>query len=142
MILRHLFSDHPEYSEKARKTIAEGAYTLPEVIAEVVYVLKGVYKVERSEIMSAIVDFMDEVAVDNQEIIVTKNGCEVRRFISKNTAVSYLTDSLTGILKEDKDLDKIRKADRKVCVNNGELGFFRKYPFSLLNIQICVVRYR
>ena len=27
-------------------------------------------------------------------------------------------------------------------VNNGELGFFRKYPFSLLNIQNCVIRYR
>lgn len=26
VILRHLFSDHSEYSEKARKTIAEGAY--------------------------------------------------------------------------------------------------------------------
>ena len=52
--LRYLLRDHPEYSAKARKTIAEGGYTLPEVIAEVVYVLKRVYKVERSEIRSAI----------------------------------------------------------------------------------------
>ena len=104
-----MLSDHPEVSEKARKTIAEGAYTLPEIIAEVVYVLKGVYKIERSESRSAIGDFMDEVAVDNQEIIatiVTKNGCEVGRFIPQNAAVSYLTDSLTGILKEDKILMK------------------------------------
>ena len=72
--LRYLLSNHPEFSEKARKTIAEGGYTLPEVIAEVVYVLKRVYKIERSEIRSAIGDFMDEVAVDNQEIIVTKTG--------------------------------------------------------------------
>ena len=49
---------------------------------------------------------MVEVAVDNQEIIVTKNGCEAGRFISKNAVVSYLTDSLTGILKEDKILMK------------------------------------
>ena len=35
-----------------------------------------------------------------QESIVTKNGKEVGRFIPKEAAVSYLTDSLTGILKE------------------------------------------
>ena len=40
-----------------------------------------------------------------------KNGREVGRFIPKNAAVSYLTDSLTGILKEDNDFDEI-KAER------------------------------
>ena len=34
------------------------------------------------------------------EVIVTKNGKEVGRFIPRKAAVSYLTDSLTGILKE------------------------------------------
>ena len=75
----------------------------------VTFLQSSEYKVERSEIRSAIGDFMDEVAVDNQEIIVTivtKNGCEVGRFIPQNAAVSYLTDSLTGILKEDKILMK------------------------------------
>ena len=48
-----------------------------------------------------------------QEVLVTKNGREVGRFIPKNAAVSYLTDSLIGILKEDKDLDEI-KAERLV----------------------------
>lgn len=43
-----------------------------------------------------------------QEVIVTKNGREVGRFIPKNAAVSYLTDSLIGILKEDRDLDEIK----------------------------------
>lgn len=41
-----------------------------------------------------------------QEIIVTKNGREVGRFIPRDAAVSYLTDSLTGILKKDYDLDQ------------------------------------
>ena len=35
------------------------------------------------------------------EIIILKNGVEVARLISKNTAVSFLTDSLTGILSHD-----------------------------------------
>lgn len=41
-----------------------------------------------------------------QEIIVTKNGREVGRFIPRDAAVSYLTDSLTGILEKDYDLDQ------------------------------------
>ncbi len=40
-----------------------------------------------------------------QEILVTKNGREVGRLVPKNETVSYLTDSLTGILKEKTDLD-------------------------------------
>lgn len=51
------------------------------------------------------------LVMSGQEVIVTKNGREVGRFIPKNAAVSYLTDSLTGILKEDTDLDEI-KAER------------------------------
>ena len=46
-----------------------------------------------------------------QEIIVTKNGREVGRFIPKEVAISYLTDSLTGILKESCDLDQ-EKSER------------------------------
>ena len=43
------------------------------------------------------------------EIIVTKNGKEVGRLIPREKAVSYLTDSLTGILKGDTDIDKVRE---------------------------------
>ena len=43
------------------------------------------------------------------EVIVTKNGKEVGRFIPRATAVSYLTDSLTGILKGDMDMDQAKE---------------------------------
>ena len=43
-----------------------------------------------------------------QEVIVTRNGKEVGRFIPKDAAVSYLTDSLTGILKKDVNLDEAK----------------------------------
>ena len=43
------------------------------------------------------------------EVIVTKNGKEVGRFIPRSAAVSYLTDSLTGILKDDIDLDQAKE---------------------------------
>ena len=53
------------------------------------------------------------LVMSGQEIIVTKNGKEVGRFITKEAAVSYLTDSLTGILKEKNDLAKIKEEDLK-----------------------------
>ena len=40
-----------------------------------------------------------------KEVIVTKNGKEVGRFVPKDAAVSYLTDSLEGVLKEEYNLD-------------------------------------
>ncbi len=43
------------------------------------------------------------------EVIVTRNGKEVGRFIPRDAAVSYLTDSLTGILKGDKDIDQTKE---------------------------------
>ena len=48
------------------------------------------------------------LVMSGQEIIVTKNGKEVGRVIPKDSTVSYLTDSLTGILKEDYDLNEVR----------------------------------
>lgn len=44
------------------------------------------------------------MVINGNEVIVTKNGREVGRFIPKDSAVSYLTDSLTGILKKNYDL--------------------------------------
>ena len=49
-----------------------------------------------------------KLVMSGQEVIVTKNGREVGRFIPKNAVVSYLTDSLTGILKEDYSLEKVK----------------------------------
>lgn len=51
-------------------------------------------------------------AVQNgNEIIILKNGNEVARLISKERSVSFLTDSLTGVLESDYDEDAI-KAER------------------------------
>lgn len=39
------------------------------------------------------------IVQEGKEVIVTRNGKEVARFVPRNATVSYLTDSLTGILK-------------------------------------------
>ncbi len=48
------------------------------------------------------------LVMSGQEIIVTKNGREVGRFIPKDAAVSYLTDSLKGILKGNYELEDVK----------------------------------
>ena len=48
------------------------------------------------------------LVMSGQEVIVTKNGREVGRFVPKDAAVSYLTDSITGILKEDYSLEEVK----------------------------------
>lgn len=43
------------------------------------------------------------------EVIVTRNGKEIGRFVPRDAAVSYLTDSLTGILKGNDTADNARE---------------------------------
>ena len=49
------------------------------------------------------------LVMDGIEVIVTKNGREVGRFLPKDATVSYLTDSLTGIMKSDGDIDQAKE---------------------------------
>ena len=46
------------------------------------------------------------IVMSGKEVIITINGKEVGRLVPKDTAVSYITDSLSGIIKESYDLDK------------------------------------
>ncbi len=46
-----------------------------------------------------------------QKIWILKNGKEVARLISHESSISFLTDSLTGVLKSDYD-DKAIRAER------------------------------
>lgn len=46
-----------------------------------------------------------------EEVIILRNGLEMARLISHDKAVSFLSDSLVGVLKNDYD-DKKMKAER------------------------------
>lgn len=54
------------------------------------------------------------IVIGGDEVIVTRNGKEVGRFVPKGATVSYLTDSLTGILKGDADLAHEKEAALRV----------------------------
>ena len=50
-----------------------------------------------------------QIVQNGEEVVILKNGREVARLISTESSASFLTDSLTGILKRDYDEDEIRK---------------------------------
>ncbi len=52
-----------------------------------------------------------QAAQSGNEILILKNGKEVARLISHEASVSFLTDSLTGVLSHDYD-DKAMQAER------------------------------
>ena len=70
VILRYLLNDVEEMAKKSAEIINAGAFTLPEVIAEVIYVLKSVYKIERGEISAAILQIFNEIEVANKKIMI------------------------------------------------------------------------
>ena len=61
VILRYLLNDNPEMAQQAKAVIEAGTYTKPEIIAEVVYVLKGVYQATRADIRVFINELLKSV---------------------------------------------------------------------------------
>jgi prevent-host-death family protein len=54
-----------------------------------------------------------KMVIEGQEVVIMKNGTEVARLISKDRTVSFLTDSLVGVLKNDTGMDeKAVRAER------------------------------
>ncbi len=71
VILRYLLNDIPEQADEAAAIIESGAFTLPEIIAEVIYVLIKLYNIPREEIESIILPIFDEISIENTDVITT-----------------------------------------------------------------------
>ena len=52
-----------------------------------------------------------------EDVIIVKNGKEVARLISYEKTISFLTDSLIGVIKGDYDYDEIKKEKMKKYEN-------------------------
>ena len=71
VVLRYMLCDDETMSGKAEQAIHDGAYLLPEVLAEVVYVLFGVYSVPREELASRLQILVKEVQAEHPEVLDT-----------------------------------------------------------------------
>lgn len=69
VILRCILDDCPEMTSKAVEVIDNGAYTKPEIISEVVYVLQKVYSLQRLQIKIMINNILDVVSCPEDECI-------------------------------------------------------------------------
>lgn len=70
MILRYLLDDNEKMASTAEQIVQKGNVQVStEIMAEVVYVLKGVYGVERKKIGEKLLDFLDEVNAVEPEVL-------------------------------------------------------------------------
>lgn len=70
MILRYLLNDNADMAEKAEEYINAGdVSTTIEVIAEVIYVLKGVYSLDRDKIVETMKDFIELVYCQEKDVL-------------------------------------------------------------------------
>ena len=113
VILRYLLNDHPDMSPAARAIIEAGAQTTPEVLAEAVYVLKGLYKVSRMDIAAALSSLLEDVQVRDRTAV--SYAC--RLFGARNLdfvdclLAGYHHVNGTEIATFDKDLCKAIRTD-------------------------------
>ena len=70
MILRYLMGDNQEMADQAEHYLIAGNVSVTiEVIAEVVYVLKGVYSIERELIADTVKGFLELVSCQEMDVL-------------------------------------------------------------------------
>ena len=65
VIIRYLLGDIVSQAEKARAEINRGVFLCDAALAEVVYVLSGIYAMPRDRVSSLLIALLDEVASPN-----------------------------------------------------------------------------
>jgi len=113
VILRFLLNDHPRLASKAEKVIKYyGIILSKEVLAEVVYVLTGVYKISRKETAEKLVLFVrsSKVFISDKNKVI--DGLKI--FGSSNL------DFVDSLLCAYSDVNTIATFDKKLrkCVEN------------------------
>ncbi len=98
MILRYLLNDNQEMADKAEAFLDAGnVYVTIEVIAEVVYVLKGVYSMERETISETIIDFLNLVKCREADVLTCALGLYGKRSLDFIDCVLYAYHTIKGI---------------------------------------------
>lgn len=70
MILRYLLDDNQEMADTAEQYLDAGDVSVTiEVVAEVIYVLKGVYSLKHDKIVETVKDFIELVSCQEREVL-------------------------------------------------------------------------
>ena len=112
IVLRYLLDDHPEMSAQSRDILQSAQILLTtQVIAEIIYVLNGVYNVKRQEITIALhqVIEMTNVHLENNEV----TRLAIREYAETNLdfvdLLLYALHQVTGMPVKTFDKGLLRK---------------------------------
>lgn len=70
IILRYILKDNDSDFEIAKREILKGTTTDIAILAEVVYVLKGIYKISREEIVETLITLSEEIEYENNDVVI------------------------------------------------------------------------
>lgn len=70
VLLRYLLNDVPDQAQRASSYIEGGASTTIEVVAEVVYVLQGVYEVPREKVAQTLSDLFVRMHCERHDVLL------------------------------------------------------------------------
>lgn len=113
VILRYLLNDDVEMAAEAEKVIKAGfALVTIEIIAEVVYVLKGVYSIGREEISKSLLEFLLEVASPDSEVLRVGIKTYAEQKLDFPDCILYAYHQVKGyeIMTFDKKLNRLLEA--------------------------------
>ena len=113
IILRYLLNDNIEFTSKSEDIIENNNVTvLTEVICEVVYVMQKVYRIERKEIVTILMDFLKYPNISTVDNLTLIQGA-LKFYQAKNIdfvdalLCSYHKVSGDEIFTFDKKLNKL-----------------------------------
>ena len=113
MILRYLLDDNKEMADKAEEYLSAGDVLVTlEVMAEVVYVLRGVYSMDRDKIARILKGFME--LVDCRDMEVIKKGLDAYGTYNLDfvdcVLLGYHVEKQAEIVTFDKKLSKLLRS--------------------------------
>ncbi len=98
MILRYLLNDNREMADRAEQYLEAGNVTVTiEVIAEVVYVLKGVYAIDRDKIADTVKGFLLLVSCQETDVLNLALDTYAKRNLDFVDCVLYGYHQVKGI---------------------------------------------
>ena len=107
MILRYLLNDNPMMYEKSKQLLKQGnIWVTLEVIAEVIYVLRKVYSMERQIVANKIRDFADLIECSELDVLNVAIATYAAENLDFVDCILYAYNRVKG--------DKIATFDKKL----------------------------
>lgn len=115
VILRYLLHDVESQQKEVDEIMASGVATIPEVLPEVVYVLRKSYKVDRRKTAEALLTILDEIEIAHKAVMIQAAklyGTTNLDFVDCLFAAYHRVENIE-VYTLDKDLNKLLEREEK-----------------------------